>query len=253
MTLSMSPAAVCQCFTLVSLCTSIADPNWIQVMNNTDPGGKQLIYGVAFILHAPQNLTDTGPLGGVNGWGVWLLYALAALCYSAVLLSSSSFLLDFLGTGMSHPRLVVLLHISTVVLLLSVLGVCGACLYIIHCNLQEGKFVPLWEWVGGWTWPWSGSRSQGGAAGMKPYPGESFYITMLGLLFSCLAGVISLSSLGDPTSTQRDYTAVVEWDDSDTEPLTPREQGVGQSDEEEGVGDVLPELTQGEVGGSGDC
>lgn len=85
---------------------------------------------------------------------------------------------------------------------------------------------------------------------MKPYPGESFYITMLGLLFSCLAGV---SSLGDPTSTQRDYTAVVEWDDSDTEPLTPREQGVGQSDEEEGVGDVLPELTQGEVGGSGDC
>ena len=60
MTLSMSPAAVCQCFTLVSLCTSIADPNWIQVRNSSDPSGKRLIYGVAFTLHAGQNLTDTG-------------------------------------------------------------------------------------------------------------------------------------------------------------------------------------------------
>ena len=63
MTLSMSPAAVCQCFTLVSLCTSIADPNWIQVRNSTDPGGKQIIYGVAFTLHAAQNITDTGREG----------------------------------------------------------------------------------------------------------------------------------------------------------------------------------------------
>ncbi|XP_035631945.1 uncharacterized protein LOC118387565 [Oncorhynchus keta] len=264
MTLSMSPAAVCQCFTLVSLCTSIADPNWIQVRNSTDPGGKQIIYGVAFTLHAAQNITDTGPLGGVNGSGMWLLYALAALCYTAVLLSSSSFLLDFLGTGMSHPRLVVSLHISTVVFLMSVLGVCGACLYVISGNLQEGKFGLLWDWVGGWTWPGSGSwsprpgtRSQAGAVGMQAYPGESFYIAILGLLFSCLASVISLSCPGDPTSTQSDYTAVVEGDDSDTEPLTPREQGVGQSDGdnrgEEWAGEVVPELNQVEVDGGGDC
>lgn len=58
LTLSLSPAAVCQCFTLVSLCTSIADPNWIQVQNRTDP--NQLIYGVAFTVHAAQNLSNTG-------------------------------------------------------------------------------------------------------------------------------------------------------------------------------------------------
>lgn len=58
LTLSLSPAAVCQCFTLVSLCTSIADPNWIQVQNRTDT--NKLIYGVAFTLHASQNLSDTG-------------------------------------------------------------------------------------------------------------------------------------------------------------------------------------------------
>lgn len=58
LSLSLSPAAVCQCFTLVSLCTSIADPNWIQVQNRTD--SNQLIYGVAFTLHAAQNLSNTG-------------------------------------------------------------------------------------------------------------------------------------------------------------------------------------------------
>lgn len=58
LTLSLSPAAVCQCFTLVSLCTSIADPNWIQVQNRNDT--SRLIYGVAFTLHASQNLSDTG-------------------------------------------------------------------------------------------------------------------------------------------------------------------------------------------------
>lgn len=92
---------------------------------------------------------------------------------------------------------------------------------------------------------------------MQAYPGESFYIAILGLLFSCLASVISLSCPGDPTSTQSDYTAVVEGDDSDTEPLTPREQGVGQSDGdnrgEEWAGEVVPELNQVEVDGGGDC
>uniref|UniRef100_A0A8B9HG03 Uncharacterized protein n=1 Tax=Astyanax mexicanus TaxID=7994 RepID=A0A8B9HG03_ASTMX len=104
---NLSPAAVCQCFTLVTLCTSIADPNWINVKNGTDDS-KQLIYGVAFTLHAAQNLTNT-----VNGWGMWLLYTLAAVCYGAVLLSSSSFLADFLGAGFTHSRLVALLHFST--------------------------------------------------------------------------------------------------------------------------------------------
>lgn len=53
------------------------------------------------------------PLGGMHGLGMDLLYTLAALCYSAVLLSSSSFLVDFLGIGFTRPRLVRSLHIST--------------------------------------------------------------------------------------------------------------------------------------------
>lgn len=53
------------------------------------------------------------PLGGMHGLGMDLLYTLAALCYSAVLLSSSSFLVDFLGIGFARPRLVMSLHIST--------------------------------------------------------------------------------------------------------------------------------------------
>jgi hypothetical protein len=97
MTLSMSPAAVCQCFTLVSLCTSIADPNWIQVRNSTDPGGKQIIYGVAFTLHAAQNITDTGREG--QDWTVkeeivWHLSSISATRQSSSVLTlySSHFL-----------------------------------------------------------------------------------------------------------------------------------------------------------------
>uniref|UniRef100_A0AAY5LBQ2 Uncharacterized protein n=1 Tax=Esox lucius TaxID=8010 RepID=A0AAY5LBQ2_ESOLU len=215
MTLSMSPSAVCQCFTLVSLCTSIADPNWIQVRNSTDPEGKQLIYGVAFTLHVTL-LID--------------LFHVALCVPPGPSFSTFSFL-------------------SPVAFLLSVLGVCGACLYVIYCNLQEDKFVLMGDWVGGWTWPRSGfrSRGRGGSAGMQLYPGESFYIAMLSLLFSCVGSVISLRGPGNPASTQREHTAVVEGDDSDTEPLIPRGHGVGQSDKDSRGEEVFPELTQGEV------
>lgn len=55
----------------------------------------------------------TAPLGGMHGLGMDLLYTLAALCYAAILLSSSSFLVDFLGIRFTRPRLVMSLHIST--------------------------------------------------------------------------------------------------------------------------------------------
>ncbi|KAM6985131.1 uncharacterized protein FYW47_002232 [Aplochiton taeniatus] len=195
MPLSMSPAAVCQCFTLVSLCTSIADPNWIQVSNSSDPAGKKLIYGVAFTLHASQNLTDTGPLGGVNGWGMWLLYTLAAVCYGAVLFSSCSFLLDFLGTSLDHPRLVMSLYIST------------ACQIVIYRNLQRGGKL--------WDWPGPSSRAPVPGVGAKatavhPYPGESFYIALLGLIFSGLAAGINVKNLREPGPQRGDFTAMID-------------------------------------------
>ncbi|XP_072552107.1 transmembrane protein 127 [Salminus brasiliensis] len=206
MTLSMSPAAVCQCFTLVALCTSIADPNWIQVSNGTG-SSKQLIYGVAFTLHAAQNLTDTGPLGGVNGWGMWLLYTLAAVCYGAVLLSSSSFLMDFLGVGFTHSRLVASLHFSTALLCMVVLGVCGACLYVIQQNLQKGRLALLW------ARPVQVPSVR--ASGLHATPGESFYIEMLGLVFSFLALGFSIKCPSQPIQ----YLPV-EHEEEERQPLT---------------------------------
>ncbi|XP_028829974.1 transmembrane protein 127 [Denticeps clupeoides] len=213
MTLGLTPAAACQCFTLVALCTSIADPNWIHVQNTSGLDGKQLIYGVAFTLHAAQNLTDTAPLGGLNGTGMWLLYALAALCYGSVLFSSTSFLLDFLGVGLTHARLIEALHVFTAVLCVAVLGVCGACVYVISRNLQQGRLGNL-------------TRS-----GLHPYAGESLYIQVLGLIFSCMAAAFSISSQTE-TSRSRHYVPV---DSRDTEPLLAR------AGREELDGQVFPE------------
>ncbi|XP_016339957.1 transmembrane protein 127 isoform X2 [Sinocyclocheilus anshuiensis] len=196
MTLALTPAAVCQCFTLVSLCTSIADPNWIQVQNCSDSSSK-LIYGVAFTLHAYQNLTDTGPLGGLYGWGMWLLYSLAVLCYSAVLFSSSSFLLDFLGAAVTHSKLVTSLHFLTAFICVTVVGVCVACMSVIEHNLQRGK------------------TESGPALCMSA--GESFYIEMLGLLFSFIACTLALKGHPEPIGP-REYLSV-DGEDSDTEPL----------------------------------
>ncbi|KAJ8395596.1 hypothetical protein AAFF_G00030770 [Aldrovandia affinis] len=207
MALSLSPAAVCQCFTLVSLCTSVADPNWIQIRNGSDPNSGQLIYGVAFTLHAAQNLTDTGPLGGVNGWGMWLLYALAGVCYGGILFSSSSFLLDFLGSGRTRPRLIAALHVCTAVLCLGAIGVCGTCFCVILHNLRKGLVGRFWD--------------RGGGSGLQPSPGESFYIALLALLFSGLAATFSLRGTGQP-SPQGDY-APIEPGDSDSEPPSARE------------------------------
>ncbi|TSL28289.1 hypothetical protein Baya_5804 [Bagarius yarrelli] len=177
LTLSLSPAAVCQCFSLVSLCTSIADPNWIQVWNGSD--ANQLIYGVAFTLHAAQNLSNTAPLGGMHGLGMDLLYTLAVLCYITVLLSSSSFLVDFLGIGFARPRLVTSLHVITAVMCVAILTVSASCLWVIRQNLRKGKQGRVWD---------STSAPPG-----RPVvsPGESFYIEILALVFSGLAAIFS--------------------------------------------------------------
>ncbi|XP_036384361.1 uncharacterized protein LOC118777488 [Megalops cyprinoides] len=212
MTLSLSPAAVCQCFTLVSLCTSVADPNWIQIRNGSDPSSGQLIYGVAFTLHAAENLTNTDPLGGVNGLGMCLLYTLAAVCYGAILLSSSSFLADFLGSARARPRLVAALHICTAVLCAGALGVCGTCLYVIIRNLQKGLAGRFWDGNGG-----GGGR----ASDLHPSPGESFYIALLALLFSVLAAGFGLRGCAE-TSPHGDYMPI-EPGDSDCETPAARE------------------------------
>uniref|UniRef100_A0AAY4BEW9 Uncharacterized protein n=1 Tax=Denticeps clupeoides TaxID=299321 RepID=A0AAY4BEW9_9TELE len=176
MTLGLTPAAACQCFTLVALCTSIADPNWIHVQNTS---------ALAAFFRC-----SAAPLGGLNGTGMWLLYALAALCYGSVLFSSTSFLLDFLGVGLTHARLIEALHVFTG----DLLG-----------NLTR--------------------------SGLHPYAGESLYIQVLGLIFSCMAAAFSISSQTE-TSRSRHYVPV---DSRDTEPLLAR------AGREELDGQVFPE------------
>ncbi|KAI5615714.1 hypothetical protein C0J50_0395 [Silurus asotus] len=136
-----------------------------------------------------------------------LLYTLAALCYSAVLLSSSSFLVDFIGIRFTRPRLVVSLHISTgayldyltwkcqafiknvckilikgqvaAVMCGAVLVVSGACLYVIKENVQKGRTSLVW------------STTSAPPGGMSTLPGESFYIEILALFFSLMASIFS--------------------------------------------------------------
>ncbi|XP_036436953.1 transmembrane protein 127 [Colossoma macropomum] len=217
MTLSLTPAAMCQCFTLVSLCTSIADPNWINVQNGSDSNSKQLIYGVAFTLRSAQNLTHTGPLGGVNGLGMRLLYTLAAMCYSAVLLSSSSFFLDFLGAGFSHSRLVSSLHVSTALLCLVVLGVSGACLYVIQQNVQKEALGPSSH-----------------TSGLYALPGESFFIEILALFFSLIAVAFSFCCPLEPIAPYRDLSEESVDGEGEREPLI---GGTGKDGEAWGEGD----------------
>ncbi|XP_063049507.1 transmembrane protein 127 [Engraulis encrasicolus] len=201
MVLSLSPAAVCQCFTLVSLCTSIADPDWIEVQNSSDPKGRQLIYGVAFTLHSGKNITDAGPLGGSTGLGVYLLYALAAVCYATVLTSSSCFLLDFLGVASYQPKLVRSLHICTAFLAVSILGVFGSSVYVIWRNVREGP--------------------------LEAFVGESVYIAVLGIFFSFVAAAFSFFNQSEPgvavTSPSSSLAYAVQEED-DTEPLIGQRQ-----------------------------
>ncbi|XP_069043673.1 uncharacterized protein [Lepisosteus oculatus] len=206
MALSVTPAAVSQCFALVSLCTSIADPNWIELWNASAPySSTSLIYGVAFTLHAAQNLTDTGPLGGPQGPGMRLLYSLAALCYCAVLLSSISFLFDFLGASRTREGLSVVLHVSTAVLCLGSLCVAGACLCVVT------RMLPV-------RGPWGG-----------PALGESFFIAALALLFCVLAAAGSVWQCRRRGALASGYMAIEGGvSDLDTPPLlTEGEDGGG--------------------------
>lgn len=208
--LSLSPAAVYQCFVLVSLCTSIADPNWIYIKNSTDPNGKQIIYGVSFTLHAVQNLTDTAPLGGVNGVGMHLLYTLTALCYAAVLFSSASFLLDFLGVRVLHFRLVTSLHICTATLCCCILVICTICLYVIRQNIQKLTLALRLD------------RPLAKPNGLNAYLGESLIIFIFGIIFSIMASVFSCFSPSNSV-TDNQYLPV-EDDDGERERLIPGEE-----------------------------
>ncbi|XP_041047735.1 uncharacterized protein LOC121280123 isoform X2 [Carcharodon carcharias] len=64
------PAAVTQCFSVVALCTAVADPNWFQVsLNGTSPQ----IYGVAYVVHLQGNLTAAATIQQNEGYSITFL------------------------------------------------------------------------------------------------------------------------------------------------------------------------------------
>ncbi|XP_072353697.1 uncharacterized protein [Scyliorhinus torazame] len=93
------PAAVTQCFSVVALCTAVADPNWFQVsMNGTSPQ----IYGVAYVVRLQGNLT-ADPHTVLNYEGISLLIVMATCSYIAIVTGFGAFILSFLGSR--HPLL----------------------------------------------------------------------------------------------------------------------------------------------------
>ncbi|XP_034781156.2 transmembrane protein 127-like [Acipenser ruthenus] len=184
MALSLPPAAVSQCFSLVSLCTSIADPNWVEVSNITSghEAGSQ-IFGVAYTLHLSRNVSDRDPLGALQKTGVHLLILLAALCYSGILVSSGAFLFDFLGGSKKWPRMVCMLHVTTAVLCMCVVFLSGAVFKVISNNLEQ-------------------------KGDLRVVFGESFYIAVLALLFSCLGSCWSLSQLYQQRRQRGSYLVI---------------------------------------------
>ncbi|MGH0150057.1 UNVERIFIED_CONTAM: hypothetical protein FKN15_045570 [Acipenser sinensis] len=142
MALSLPPAAVSQCFSLVSLCTSIADPNWVEVSNITSghEAGSQ-IFGVAYTLHLSRNVSDR-----------------AVLCVCVVFLS-------------------------------------GAVFKVISDNLEQ-------------------------KGDLRVVFGESFYIAVLALLFSCLGSCWSLSQLYQQRRQRGGYLVIEDpGEDSDSTAL----------------------------------
>ncbi|XP_039614994.1 transmembrane protein 127 [Polypterus senegalus] len=170
MELSLPSSAVSQCFSLVSLCFCISDPNWIEVYNASDSQDVH-IYGVVYTWTLAHNITDQDSLRTLQKTGLILLFLLASSCYIGVLTSSGVFLLDLLGGKKACPGLSRSLHILMVLLCLCVVSVGGACFYVITYNIRKTDLS---------------------TKGFIVIFGESYYISLFALAFSCLAMGFSL-------------------------------------------------------------
>ncbi|XP_072353696.1 transmembrane protein 127 isoform X1 [Scyliorhinus torazame] len=162
------PAAVTQCFSVVALCTAVADPNWFQVsMNGTSPQ----IYGVAYVVRLQGNLT-ADPHTVLNYEGISLLIVMATCSYIAIVTGFGAFILSFLGSR--HPLLFNLpmtLHFITAILNVGSLGLCSYLFFQVKTKLRKNKFVKT---------------------PMQTTMGESFFIAVFGVMFSVTAAALSL-------------------------------------------------------------
>lgn len=114
---------------------------------------------------------------------------------------------------------------SSAALSVAILGVFSACMFVISRNLQK---ISL------------GVQGKTSVSAVKqilqPHVGESLFIAMLGIFFSCLAVASSLCSQSETaaaSTSTRDYAIIEE--SADTEPL------IGGVDREELIREASPD------------
>ncbi|XP_078080025.1 uncharacterized protein LOC144500638 [Mustelus asterias] len=192
------PAAVTQCFSVVALCTAVADPNWFQVsLNGTSPQ----IYGVAYVVHLQGNLT-ADPDTVLNYEGISLLIVMATCSYIGILTGFGAFILSFLGSR--HPllfNLPIMLHFITAILDIGSLALCLYLLFQVKTKLRKKEFEKMV---------------------MQTTLGESFFIAIFGAMFAVTAAALSLhksllrdARLGGRTEEESRLVAHHQFQDND--------------------------------------
>uniref|UniRef100_UPI00398E6DC1 transmembrane protein 127 n=1 Tax=Pristiophorus japonicus TaxID=55135 RepID=UPI00398E6DC1 len=162
------PAAVTQCFSVVALCTAVADPNWFQVVPN---GTSPQIYGVAYVVRLQGNIT-ADPNTVMNYEGISLLIVMATCSYIGILTGFGAFILSFLGSR--HPllfNLPIMLHFITAILDVVSLALCSYLFFQVKTKLRKKEFEKTV---------------------IQTTLGESFVIAVFGVMFSVTASALSL-------------------------------------------------------------
>lgn len=144
------PAAVTQCFSVVFLCTSVADPNWITVHNGTVRNEEDdKIFGVSYVVHLNGNLTDPAQL--LTHSGIVLLVGMALCCYVAILTGLSAFLIDFIGTKAFFKltyKVPAVLHSATAILSAAAIVLCCSLFILIIHKLKDLKQTEMHAFFG---------------------------------------------------------------------------------------------------------
>ncbi|XP_067838200.1 transmembrane protein 127 [Heptranchias perlo] len=162
------PAAVTQCFSVVALCTAVADPNWFQVAPN---GTSPQVYGVAYVVRLQGNIT-ADPNMVMNYEGISLLIVMATCCYIGIFSGFGAFILSFLGSR--HPILLnlpIMLHFITAILDVGSVALCSYLFFQVKTKLRKKEFEKTV---------------------MRTSLGESFVIAAFALMFSVTAAALSL-------------------------------------------------------------
>ncbi|XP_051866333.1 transmembrane protein 127 [Pristis pectinata] len=162
------PAAVTQCFSVVALCTAVADPNWFQVVPN---GTSPQIYGVAYVVQLQGNIS-ADPNTIMNYEGISLLIVMATCSYIGILTGFGAFILSFLGS--KHPLLFnvpIMLHFITAILDIGSLALCSYLFFQVKTRLRRKEFEKTT---------------------MQTTLGESYVIAIFAVMFAVTASALSL-------------------------------------------------------------